>query len=603
MLKLFRNTKFGIRIVATSILLIVATITVISCLFYHYASNDITKEYYLHSIRTTKQDAVFFDKGMKNLIKCFFDLKYDSQITRELYDFLVAEQTSYGIALTNIARILSEVERTEEFISSVYIYTPNGDFYDHNNFKRPDFSFKESSIYQYLNQPDSAGLYLGNSGPNEIFQSKATFIPLAMKYQIEGCSQWLYMVLFIDVAEMKNYLESIKTDTNNEMFMINESGNLLVSTDSKIAESIISDKEVLDEIISGREGGSQNKNGFILTYQPLEVVPWFIVNAQPEDTLLESTNNLKNYIIIISLAGIIVSIAASVLISKAIVRPLKIVENTIYKVTGGNFNVQCSYTCDNEVGTIGKSFNFMISQIKDLIERLNMTIKELETEKKKVEEEQELKRTAELKALQSQINPHFLYNTLSAVTWMAFDRGENDIYQITSSLGDFYRIALSKGKEIIPLNDEIRHVKNYLAIQKFMYGDRLQYSFEIDEDAMEFSIIKLVLQPLVENSIYHGIKKLNRPGEVRINISIVNNRKEIELIVYDNGAGIEEDVLDCINKKLESGEKVTSEGYGIFNVNERIKLFYGQQYGLRLESKPFTETKAIITLPAVYTDN
>ena len=435
MIHIIKNTKFGIRIIITSILLIIATLAVVSCLFYHYACNDITKEYYLHSIRTTRQDAIFYDKGIKDLIKCFFDLKYNTQITSELYNFLVVEQANYGIALTNIARILSEVERTEDFISSVYIYTPKGDFYDHNNFIRPDFSFERSSIYKHLNRPDFSGLYLGNSGPNEIFQSKSSFIPMAMKYQIEGYSQWLYMVIFIDVAEMRNYLESIKIDINNEVFLINESGNLLVSTDSKTAERIISDKKVLDKIIPGGEGGFLNNNGFILTYQHLEVVPWIIVNAQPEDTLLESTNNLKNYILIISLAGVTVSMVASVLISKAIVKPLKVVESTINKVTAGNFNVRCSYTSDNEVGTIGRSFNFMISKIRDLIERLNLSIKELEIEKKKVEEEQELKRTAELKALQSQINPHFLYNTLSAVTWMAYNRGETDIYHITSSLG------------------------------------------------------------------------------------------------------------------------------------------------------------------------
>jgi len=603
MVRFFKNTNIALRIILTSILLIAATVIVVSCLYYRYAHNDIKREYCQHSIKITKQDAMFYDKELRNLIKCIFDLKYNTHINNELNKFLVSKQGNYGTALTNIVRILTEVEQTENLISSIYIFTPEGDFYDYSNFKKPGFVFEQSELYTNLSKLGDSELYVGKAESNGIFQSKSTFIPLGMKYHIDGYSQWLYIIVFVNTGKMRSYFDSTRINNNNEIILINHSGDLVLGNNSEITQSFLSDKPAVKNIISSSPDNDNpylSIDGYLVTYQALNVVPWYIVNIQSEEALMKNILSLKKFIYIISVTSILISIVLSIFISVAIVRPLKTVENTIHKVTDGDFNVQCSYTNENEVGRLGRSFNFMVAKIRDLIERLNQTIQELEIEKKKVEEEQELKRTAELKALQAQINPHFLYNTLSAITWMAYERGATDIYKIASGLGDFYRIALSKGQEIISLRDEIKHVENYLAIQKYRYGQKLQYSFDIDEDALEYASIKLILQPLVENAIYHGINAKENQGHINISVSYIGVSRELELDVYDNGAGIEQKALDDINKKLCQGEKIETKGYGIFNVNERIKLIFGKKYGLRLESKRLEGTHAIITLPALY---
>lgn len=603
MINFFKNTKIGFRIILTSTFLIVATITVISSLYYQYAYNDIKRECYQHSAKITKQVGMFYNKEIKSMVGGIFALKYNTQMNDTLEEFLINKQANHGIALTNIARILSKFEQMQDFVSSVYIYTPEGDFHDFNNFKKAGFVFKDSKLFENLNRMESSDLYWGTAGTDEVFQNKPDVIPILMKYRIGGYSQYIYMTVNLDVKRMRAHLENTKINDDNDIIIINQFGDVLVSTDSDIITNLFADEQVIQQIILNKNENNYynlDTSEYLITYQPFSVVPWFVVNIQSKGALLKNLNGLRNFIYIISITSILVCIVFSIFLTLAIVKPLKQVERTIYKVTNGDFNVQCSYTNENEVGRLGKSFNFMIYKIRDLIERLNITIQELEVEKKKVEEEQELKRTAELKAMQAQINPHFLYNTLAAIIWMAHSREADDICQIASGLGEFYRIALSKGREVISLGEEIKHVENYLTIQKYRYGDKLQYRFDIDEGVEEYATIKLILQPLVENAIYHGIKNKKGQGEIIISVEFVGVNKELELTVYDNGAGMDEKTLNSINRKLLSGETVESEGYGIFNVNERIKLFFGNQYGLRLESTYLVGTHAIISLPAFY---
>lgn len=605
MMNILKNTGIGLRIVLTSIGLIAVTVIVVSYLYYRYASNDIRREYYQHSSKITKQVGMFYDKEIRNIVVEIFAIKYNNEMSEALKEFLVND-ANYGIVLTKIARMLSEIEQTGTMISSIYIYTPKGDFHDYNNFKRPEFNFEATGLYKKLEGQEGTGVYWGTAGPDEIFQNKSDVITVATRYKINGYSKDLYVIVNLDVEGMRVYLKSIKINDDNEMLLIDESGRELVGTDSAIAGSFFSDGRAIRQIISPDEENSDykfNSGDYLITYQPLNVVPWFIVNVQSEAALLESLKSLENFICLVAASGILACLILSVFLTRAIVKPLKMVENTIYRVTEGDFEVQCSYINDNEVGRLGKSFNYMVRQIRELIDKLNLTIRELELEKKKVVEEQELKRTAELKALQAQINPHFLYNTLAAIIWMADSRGAKDICQIASGLGEFYRISLSRGREIIPLKEEIRHVENYLAIQKYRYGDRLQYTFELDDGVMDYAVMKLILQPLVENAIYHGLKQKSGQGEINISAVFVPGGKKLELTVRDNGAGINKTTLELINNKLIKGETAENKGYGIFNINERIKLFYGSQYGLRLESAEAAGTRAVILLPALYAED
>jgi two-component system sensor histidine kinase YesM len=241
----------------------------------------------------------------------------------------------------------------------------------------------------------------------------------------------------------------------------------------------------------------------------------------------------------------------------------------------------------------------MLTEIRELIARLNSTIEELHEEKDKVKEEQYLKRKAELSALQAQINPHFLYNTLNSIVWMADNVEAKEISYMAAALGTFFRVSLSKGQEFIPLRDEIQHVQSYLYIQKIRYVDKIQYELSVNEQLLDKMTLKLLLQPFVENAIRHGINEMDGVGIIRVTADFSENGEDIELHVIDNGLGINPQALAAINRRLKAGFSGDKEGYGIYNVNERIRLCFGSEYGIRVVSEPGKGTDVAIRIPDI----
>ena len=204
----------------------------------------------------------------------------------------------------------------------------------------------------------------------------------------------------------------------------------------------------------------------------------------------------------------------------------------------------------------------------------------LEELMKQSRREQENLKKSELRALQAQINPHFLYNTLDAIVWLAESGSTDEVVHITRALSDFFRISLSQGRDWIEVAEELKHLRGYLTIQKVRYRDILDYEIDVPEEAQEGLILKLLLQPLVENAIYHGIKFRRRGGKVRV----VGRREgeQLHFAVIDNGPGMTEERLLEVISSL--GEEDASAGYGLSNVDRRIRLYYGIKQGLRIHS-------------------
>ena len=250
------------------------------------------------------------------------------------------------------------------------------------------------------------------------------------------------------------------------------------------------------------------------------------------------------------------------------------------EVERGNLeNTAVAIYSNNELGSLGNSFNLMTARIRELMAQ-NIY-------------EQEEKRKSELKALRSQINPHFLYNTLDSIIWMAEGGRNREVVRMTSALAKLLRQSISNDNERIPLEKEVDYAGSYLTIQKMRYKDKLEYEIDVAEDIRKEEIINLILQPLVENSIYHGIKYKGSKGLIRI-VGYGEGEKVI-LKVIDNGIGMDEKTLKGIfdiSKKCEG-----KQGVGVHNVQTRISLYYGAGYGLHFESTLGEGTAAIITIP------
>ena len=249
------------------------------------------------------------------------------------------------------------------------------------------------------------------------------------------------------------------------------------------------------------------------------------------------------------------------------------------EIEKGNFDIQVNIESSNEIGQLSKRFNRMTTVIKELMFQ-NIT-------------EQELKRKSELKALQAQINPHFLYNTLDSIIWMAEGKKSEEVVEMVAALARLFRISISKGQEMISIANEIEHIKSYLTIQKMRYKDKLDFEIDVDKQILGNKVFKIILQPLVENSIYHGIKNNAGVGIVRITGRIVDER--ILLQVIDNGIGMSKESIRHMFEKTE--KSVNGSGIGVSNVNQRIRLYFGDPYGITFESELGQGTTANIWLP------
>ena len=286
---------------------------------------------------------------------------------------------------------------------------------------------------------------------------------------------------------------------------------------------------------------------------------------------------------VLLLLTILFSMMAQASLGETIRRPIAQLEGFAGNLAGGNLLARAPTTEVEELKSLTASLNIMAGKLSDLIE-----------ENKR---EQENLKKSELRALQAQIAPHFLYNTLDAIVWLAEARRTAEVIQITQALSDFFRISLSQGRDWIPLSQEVRHLQGYLTIQKIRYRDILDYLIDIPENLYDHQILKLVIQPLVENAIYHGIK--HRRGRGLVEIRGWQEDELIHIQVRDDGVGMSRERLAEIRACLTEGDIMCNEtaGYGLYNVNTRLQLYYNPTRGLTIESGP-QGTTVSFTVPA-----
>ncbi len=267
------------------------------------------------------------------------------------------------------------------------------------------------------------------------------------------------------------------------------------------------------------------------------------------------------------------------MITRSVTQPIRELCTATREVAKGNFS-PAEIESDDEIQVLTNSFNDMAGEIQFLIEN--------------IKREQWNLRDTELKLLQAQINPHFLYNTLDAIVWMAEGGQDREVVAMVTALSEFFRTTLSEGQDSITIREEESHIRSYLSIQEFRYADILEYEIRIDPAIYDYYILKLTLQPLVENALYHGIK--NKRGKGKIIVSGYEEDGQVFLEVRDNGIGMDQEELEKLRRKLK-GHEVHERGFGLGNVDERIRLNYGPEYGVSFSSVKGEGTVAVVRIP------
>jgi len=287
------------------------------------------------------------------------------------------------------------------------------------------------------------------------------------------------------------------------------------------------------------------------------------------------TDNVNVYYAIIAIFVLVVGIACAYALVGNVVKPVAELEKSIKQVKEGNFNAEIVVKTNDDIGALCYDFNAVVGKIKQLMQ------------------EDEQKRKYEIKALRDQINPHFLHNTLTSILWMIEMENNDEAIEMTASLARLFRVSVSDGNKLVPVGTEVDYIKSYLEIQKMRYKDKLVFEIDAGLAVRGYYTPVLILQPLVENAIYHGIE--NKPGVGTITVTA---RKDIEadhliFTVEDDGAGMDEEKLAQLLDENFEGHR----GVGILNTNQRIKLYFGDAYGIQFESRVGHGTKATIILP------
>lgn len=330
-----------------------------------------------------------------------------------------------------------------------------------------------------------------------------------------------------------------------------------------------------DTVVTGT--GDDEK---IYTFSRSETTGWTVVGCMNMAELLKDSREANQIYMLTAIVLVVIAMLLSSFISKSITLPIQKLRNSMERVQEGDFKAaDIEIPSENEIGSLTTSFNVMTHKIEDLMAQ-NV-------------HEQELKRKSELKALQSQINPHFLYNTLDSIIWMAEGKKNEDVVVMTASLARLLRQSISNEDETVSIVQEIQYVKSYLTIQKMRYKDKLEYEIDVDPSIYGVHIVKLVLQPIIENAIYHGLKYKDSKGMIWVKGHQEGRKAVIE--IKDDGVGMDEETLAHIFEKHKVNYH--SNGVGVYNIQKRLSLYYGKEYGLRYESEKGKGTTVTVVIP------
>lgn len=400
-----------------------------------------------------------------------------------------------------------------------------------------------------------------------------------------------FIIIDLNDSTVEQFVNTVTIGKTGLFYVVDHSDTPIFSpANLETKNSSTETVQLLSHLADKRDSYVDYTNGKprFVVFTTSQTTGWTIVGIVPLEEIVEEATDIRRLIIISVLLSIIFAITLHFFITAGLTRPVRLLQNKMRLAASGYLEVKVKPSGQDEIADLGMSFNSMLENIKGLLENSM--------------KEQEQIQKANLRALQAQINPHFLYNTLDSIIWMA-EAGKNErVIQLVQALSRFFRISLNKGRDWITLKDELEHVRSYLIIQQMRYRDILDYEIEVPEHLHSYTILKMSLQPIVENALYHGIKNKRGKGLIRI-LAESDDQMYLNIYIEDNGIGMSETKLDTLREQLyaqltpeQTGSEV-SGGFGLHNVQQRIRLYYGKSYGVEVNSVDQQGTQVIIRIP------
>lgn len=389
------------------------------------------------------------------------------------------------------------------------------------------------------------------------------------------------LLVDMDFSGIQQLFTKVNIQSPGYVYLVDSNGKLIYHPKQNlIFSNLIEENNIQDAALEdGIHKESFHGEERMLVVKTVGYTGWKIISVTPIKRLYGTFFRSQLMAFLVVAIAILVMIFLNQLVSVRVVKPLKRLENSVKEIDFSP-TPQIYIGGPHEIQHLGKTIQSMVVEMRRLTDD--------------IVREQEEKRKSELDALQSQINPHFLYNTLDSIMWMIEAEKYEDAISMVQALGSLFRISLSKGKTLITIEDEIRHAQSYVAIQKYRYKNRFEAFFDVDNSLTHYKTIKLIIQPLIENAIYYGMEFMDGDGEIHIRVK--PDGADLSIEVADNGPGIPTERLSSLLTE-ETRERSRGSGIGLRNVHQRIQLYFGSAYGLEIESEPDEGTLVRIRLP------
>ena len=522
----------------------------LSSIFYYTSKYLIMNkeiEYTNKNVISTSRYITLYADKLKNMINLL-------SVDADVRNFLISGNED---SKKSIEKMIYSILDSNKGIKNITVIGKNGNIVSsdkNNDMKISKNMMKEKWYVDAINNSDMPVFNPSRKNSTSSMNSALWFLSISRDIKNSKGENLGVIVFDIKYEILERYLNSISFGKQSDNIIVDKNNNVIYYKDVKC----FADKKCLAKF------SEKNKDKDTYLYEiNIENTNWSLRSLANTNDLVTLKRNFYHIVIVIFLVSLTFSSIITFIVITKILKPLIKLENHMQNFENNLREFHLSEKTGYEIQNLVEHFNIMVEKIKYL-------------------------REYEIKALHSQINPHFLYNTLDTIIWMAEFKDNEKVINITKSLANFFRLSLSNGHEKIPLKDEIMHTKEYLFIQKQRYEDKLSYFFNIeDESLLSIEVPKIIIQPIVENSIYHGIKNLSENGIITIDVYRENSA--INISVKDNGIGFE---------KAKQFKKSKTGGVGIKNVDKRIKFYYGKNYGVFINKDNKTEgAEVIIKIP------
>ncbi len=559
------------------IIVAIVIITSIEIISFMWIKDMIETKVSETTVETLKQ----IDKNMNTIYGNSSDISKYTIANNEVRKFLklkVAESDQSTELLIRINEEYANLTNSKSFIAAINIY-------GNNNLK-----FESAGSSYIMNAAEAAevevpedGTFLLTATYRRYYYTLGEQYIMSFYRQIKDINDFQNRLgtLRIDISE--NVVNSIYKDIvlgkTGYFFITDKKGLVISHSDKKQIGSNLDAMGYNRTIFDKKEGYYKERidgRNVLITFYQSDQHNMIYLGQVPYKELMYKVDSARNLTVFLTLIAILISLLFFYIVSTRISNPLSTLTGFMKQVEKGDFNVIVDSEREDEIGQLSRSFNQMVNRLRELIEEVYLT---------KIK-----KKEAELEALQSQINPHFLYNTLDIAYWSSRMEDAPMTEEIILNLSNFFKLGLNKGREVTTVGKEIEHLKSYLYIQLLRYDEKPEILIQVEEGLYQYRLIKLLLQPLVENALLHGIAEMEAGG--RIEISGREEGNDIIFDVKDNGKGIESSRLETL-----LDEDYRHDSYGVKNVQDRIKIYYGESYGLSIESEVNRGTCVTVRIP------